>query len=126
MYIWTKPLFALAALYDGILGLAFLFFPSAIFAYYGVTPPNHPAYVQFPALLLLIFAALFMRIASNPARNYQLIPYGIALKASYCGLAFGYALTWGIPSMWMPWAWTDLAFMIVFVISWLNLRKFRQ
>lgn len=123
MYTWTKPLYVVAALYDCVLGLAFLFFPMAIFAFYGVEPPNHAAYVQFPALLLLIFAALFMRIASNPARNHELIPYGIALKISYSGLAFWHASTTGIPSMWIPWAWADLVFLILFVISWLKLRK---
>lgn len=123
MHIWTKPFFAFAALYDGLLGLAFLFFHMAIFAHYGVEPPNHPAYVQFPALLLLIFAAMFLRIAADPLKQRSLIPYGIALKASYSGLAFWYAVTWGIPSMWLPWAWADLAFMIVFVLAWLRLRR---
>jgi hypothetical protein len=123
VYTWTKSLFVIAALYDGLLGLAFVFFPLTIFAYYGVEPPNHPAYVQFPALLLLIFAALFLRIAGNPAKNYSLIPYGIALKASYTGLAFWHAITTGIPAMWIPWAWVDLIFMIVFVFSWLHLRR---
>ena len=33
------------------LGLAFLASPAAIFEVFGVTPPNHPGYVQFPALL---------------------------------------------------------------------------
>ena len=112
-----------AALYDGVLGLAFLFFPMAIFAFYGVAPPNHAAYVQFSALMLLIFAAMFMRIANNPSRNYELIPYGVALKASYSGLTFWYVTTAGIPSMWIPWALADLIFLILFVISWANLRK---
>jgi hypothetical protein len=122
LYTWTKPFFTLAALYDGVLGLAFVFFPLAIFAFYGVEPPNHPAYVQFSALLLIIFAAMFARIASDPARHHDLIPYGIALKASYSGLAFWYSATQGIPSMWIPWAWADLVFLILFVIAWLNLR----
>ncbi len=123
MYPWTRHLFVIAALYDGLLGLAFLLFPLGIFARYGVEPPNHTAYVQFPALLLLIFAAMFLRIANDPAKNYNLIPYGIALKASYSGIAFWYAITQGIPSMWIPWAWVDLVFLIVFVFSWLKLRS---
>lgn len=123
MYTWTRALFVIAALYDGLLGLAFLFFPLVIFAYYGVEPPNHPGYVQFPALLLLVFAAMFMRIASNPAKNHSLIPYGIALKASYSGLAFWYITTTGIPSMWIPWAWADLVFLVVFLFVWLKLRR---
>lgn len=123
MYTWTKPLFVFAALYDGLLGLAFLFAPMAIFAFYGVEPPNHPAYVQFPALLLLIFAAMFWVIARNPAKNHALIPYGIALKASYSGLAFWHEISSGIPSMWLPWAWADLVLLLFFLASWLNLRR---
>ena len=72
-----KPFFILAALYDAILGIAFLFFSAAIFQAFGVTPPNHLAYVQFPALLLLVFAAMFYRVATDPVRNRELILYGI-------------------------------------------------
>lgn len=120
---WIKPLFVFAAIYDGVLGLAFVFAPLAIFAFYGVAPPNHVAYVQFPALLLLVFAAMFLVIAANPARNFALIPYGIALKLSYSGLAFWHDATQGIPAMWIPWAWADLAFAIAFFLAWSRLRS---
>jgi len=63
---WVKPLFIVAGLYDGILGLAFLMVPLQIFDMYGVTPPNHLAYIQFPALLLVVFAVMFFRIAMEP------------------------------------------------------------
>lgn len=118
MKSWIKPLFIIAALYDGILAIAFLFFASALFQWFGVTPPNHLAYVKFPALLLLIFAAMFLRIASDPVKNRDLIPYGIALKIAYSGTAFWYQVTQGIPSMWIPWAWADLGFLVLFVIAW--------
>lgn len=113
-----KPLFIIAALYDGILAIAFLFFATDLFQWFGVTPPNHLAYVKFPALLLLIFAAMFFRIASDPVKNRDLIPYGIALKIAYSGTAFWYQFTQGIPSMWIPWAWADLAFLVLFVVAW--------
>jgi hypothetical protein len=115
---WIKPLFIIAALYDGVLAIAFLFFASPLFQWFGVTPPNHLAYVKFPALLLLIFAAMFFRIATDPVKNRDLIPYGIALKIAYSGTAFWYQLTQGIPSMWIPWAWADLGFLVLFVIAW--------
>lgn len=120
-----KALFFIAAVYDGVLGLAFCWAPMRIFSFHGVEPPNHPAYVQFPALLLLLFAAMFLRIAGDPRKNHALIPYGIGLKASYSGLAFWYALTRGIPSMWLPWAWADLLFLLLFTVSWIHLRKHR-
>jgi hypothetical protein len=115
---WVKPLFIIAGLYDAVLAIAFLFCASAIFQWYGVPPPNHLAYVKFPALLLLIFAAMFFRIAGDPVKNRDLIPYGIALKIAYCGTAFWYQITQGVPFMWIPWAWADFVFLVVFLIAW--------
>jgi hypothetical protein len=115
---WIKPLFIIAGLYDGILAIAFLFFAQAIFERFGVPPPNHPGYVVFPALLLLIFAAMFFRIASDPLKNRGLILYGAGLKIAYSGTAFWYQVTEGIPFMWIPWAWADLAFFVLFLIAW--------
>jgi hypothetical protein len=113
-----KVFFIISAAYDGILGLAFLFFAPGIFAYFAVTPPNHPAYIQFPALLLLIFAWIFLRIAENPVKERDLIPFGAALKGAYCGVAFYNDILYGIPKMWLPWAWADLVFLILFLAAW--------
>jgi len=115
---FIKPFFLIAALYDGVLGVAFLVAPMRIFAMYAVEPPNHMAYVQFPALLLILFAIMFYRVAMDPVGNRDLILYGCGLKISYCSLAFWYQLTTGVPSMWIPWAWIDLVFLVLFVISW--------
>jgi hypothetical protein len=120
---WIKPLFVIAGLYDGILGIAFLFFSSALFQRFGVEPPNHPGYVQFPALILLIFAAMFFRIAADPQKNRNLIPYGIALKIAYSGTVFWYQLTQGIPFMWIPWAWADVVFLILFLLAYKSTRS---
>lgn len=120
---WLKPLFVIAAVYDGFLGLAFLIVPEQIFAMYSVTPPNHLAYIQFPALLLLVFALMFFRIAMDPAGRRELILYGCGLKISYCMVAFLYELTTGIPSMWMPWAWADLVFLALFLVAWQKLAR---
>ncbi len=115
---WVRTLFIIAGLYDGLLAAAFLLFGSAIFHWFDVTPPNHLAYVKFPALLLLIFAAMFFRIASDPLKNRELILYGVALKVAYSGTAFWYQMTQGIPFMWVPWAWADLVFLVLFLVAW--------
>ncbi len=114
----VKILFFVAALYDGLLGLAFLFFAPAIFHTFGVTPPNHFGYVYFPALLLIIFAAMFLHVARDPVRNRDLIWYGVALKASYSGVVFWYQFHGGIPSLWLPFAWIDLLFLVLFLVTW--------
>ena len=118
---WIKPLYLIAALYDGVLGLAFIIAPMQIFAMYAVEPPNHMAYIQFPAFLLIIFAIMFYRVAMDPVKNRELILYGCGLKVSYCSLVLVYGLTTGIPSMWIPWAWADLVFLVLFAISWKKL-----
>jgi hypothetical protein len=122
---WIKPFFVISALYDGILGLAFLFAWASLYQHFGVTPPNHPAYVQFPALLLLIFAAMFLRIAQDPRANRDLIWYGGALKVAYSGTAFWYYFTSNIPAIWMPFALADLVFLVLFFIAWNNLKTAR-
>jgi len=116
-----KPFYIISGLYDGVLGLAFLIAPGAIFAMYAVDPPNHMAYVQFPALLLILFGIMFFRIAMDPVKNRDLILYGCGLKVSYCSIVFYYMSTTGVPAMWIPWAYADLVFLVLFVITWRGL-----
>ena len=49
-----RLLFAIAGLYDLMIGLAFLIFGARIFDLAGVAHPNHWGYVQFGASLLVI------------------------------------------------------------------------
>jgi hypothetical protein len=114
---WVRIVFAVAALYDGSLGIAFLLFGSAIFHRTATTPPNHMGYIAFPALLLILFALMFSRVAADPIRNRNLVLYGAGLKAAYSGVAFWYEVNGGIPPLWLPWAWTDLVFLILFLVA---------
>ena len=123
---WIKPLFIVAGLYDGALGLIFFFAHEGILSYFVVTPPNHPAYIEFPALLLVLFGAMFLQIASDPVRFRSLILYGVGLKAAYSGMAFWYQFTVGIPSMWLPWAWFDLLFLLAFLTAFTKLPSDRK
>lgn len=113
--------FVIAALYDGILGLAFLIMPAKLFEWFKVTPPNHFGYVHFPAALLIIFALMFLVIAKAPIRNRNLIPYGILLKVSFCGVAGYHWLSGGVPDMWKPFAVADLVFLVLFVLVYRSL-----
>jgi uncharacterized membrane protein YfcA len=113
-----KLLFWLAGLYDGILGAAFLIAPAAVFDCFGITPPNHFGYVQFPAALIIIFALMFFAVAAAPRRNRNLVPYGILLKVAYCGVVVGYWSGQGIPDMWKPFAVCDAVFALLFIWAW--------
>ena len=118
-----RGLFMVAALYDGILGIAFLIAAPALFEWLGVTPPNHFGYVHFPAALLIVFALLFLAIARNPVANLSLIPYGILLKVSYCAVVFYHWFTAGVPVIWKPFAIADLVFLVLFVWAYSTLKK---
>ena len=113
----VKVLFYIAAAYDGVLGIIFLAKPMCLFEAFEITPPNHAGYVQFPAMLLVVFAVLFFNIARNPAANRNLILYGILLKVSYCTVVFGYWFTDGIPIIWKPFAICDLIFIALFILA---------
>ena len=120
---WIPPLFWLAALYDGLLGLAFLAAPGRLFDLCQVTPPNHLGYVQFPAALLLIFGLMFAAIALDPVGRRHLIVYGILLKAAYCGVAGYHWAAAGIPGMWKPFVVIDLVMGLLFLGAYQSLSK---
>ena len=113
----VRGLFVVAGIYDGVLGLVFLLAAPAIFRHFGIAPPNHPGYVQFPALLLIIFAYMFFAVAANPRANRNLILYGILLKLSYSGVVIYNWLVGGVPGMWKPFAFIDLVFIALFAWS---------
>jgi hypothetical protein len=112
---WSRILFGLAAVYDAVLGIAFLAAPRWIYATFEVAEPNHWGYIQFPAALLLVFAVMFVAIASDPEGNRGLILYGIGLKVAYCAVAFGHWFGSGIPSMWKPFAVADVVMLALFL-----------
>lgn len=120
---WMRLLFVVAGIYDGVLGIAFVLFPFNLFEWYDVPPPNHEGYVRFPALLLVLFGILFFQIATNPRKHRALILYGCGLKLAYCSTVFGYHVTEGVPSMWLPWAYADLVFLALFLWAWKSLGR---
>jgi hypothetical protein len=116
--LWIRILLVVCGIYDALFGLFVVAAPGALFHLFGVTPPNHYGYVQFPALLLIIFGVMFLRTAADPVARREIIAYGMALKASYSGLVFWYQFHGGVPQLWIPWAWADLAFLVLFFAAW--------
>lgn len=116
-----SALFYFSAFYDGVLGLAFLLAPGQIFDYFHVPPPNHFGYVQWGAMLLLIFAMMFFQIAREPQQKRDLIVYGILLKASYCIITIAYWLQGTLPDMWKPFTICDGVMGACYIAAWLKL-----
>jgi hypothetical protein len=120
---WISPLFLFSALYDGVLGVLFALFPAYPYQLFDVPPPNHMGYVRFPACLLVIFGLMFLQLARDPARYRHLIPYGILLKLSYCGVTLAYWIKRGIPGMWKPFTFIDFVMGLLFVWAYVILGR---
>ena len=116
-------LFYIVAVYDGFVGAAFLVAPMKVFNWYMVTPPNHMGYVQFPALIIIMFAVMFVQIARDPAANRNLIPYGIGLKVAYSVVVFKFWFTTGVPAMWKPFAVIDAVTAVLFMWAYVSLKQ---
>lgn len=118
---FLRALYFLAALYDGFLGLAFIFAAPAVFTLTGITPPNHWGYVHFSAGTLVIFACMFVQIALKPIANRNLVIYGVLLKACYVTTVVWHLCHGGIPVLWSWFAVADFVFLVLFLWSWRRL-----
>jgi len=114
-------LFYLAALYDGILGLAFVVAPHSVLRTVNVPAPYHLGFVQFPAALLIVFAIMFLTVGRRPIDNRNLIPYGILLKVSYCSVVVPYWFLGRLSFIWKPFAIIDLVFGVLFWFAYREL-----
>ena len=112
-----KLLFIISALYDFILGVIFLIGFKQIYNYFNISLPNHDGYVQFGAALVAIFGIGFWFVAQDPQRNRDIIKMGILLKLSYSGVAFYHAALGNLPGIWLPFAWFDVIFLILFIFA---------
>jgi len=121
---WIKIVFYSTGIYDVLLGVYFFFFGNSVFDMFSVTRPNHAGYIQFPALLLVIFGFLFLRIARDPSKYRELMWYGMGLKGAYSGVVL-YHLWFGegMPFMWVPFAIIDIVYLLLIFLSWKILGK---
>jgi hypothetical protein len=117
----VSPLFVIAGLYDFVIGLTFLLFGTRLFDAAGVPQPNHWGYIQFGALMLMIFGLMFFSVARNPVANRNLIPYGILLKLSYSALAGYYWAATDCPTLFKPFVVIDALMLILFWMAYNSL-----
>lgn len=114
----AKTLFLVAGIYDLILGPIYFFGYQTLFDMFALPAAGHPTYVQFPALLITIFGVMFLQISTDPVKYRSMIPYGMALKVGFVGLAIWSVLTVGLASVWLLIALLDFLFLIAFILAW--------
>jgi hypothetical protein len=122
---YIRLLFAVAGVYDFVIGLAFLGFGPALFEATGVPAPNHWGYIQFASLMLVTFGAMFFAVAASPVANRNLIPFGMLLKLSYVGIVAYYWVATDLPFLFKPFAVVDALMFVLFVVAYRELARKR-
>ncbi len=117
-----KLLFLVAGLYDLLIGLVFLLCGAALLDWAGIPQPNHMGYLQFAALQLVIFGAMFLAVSRDPVANRNLIPYGMLLKVCYVGLTSYYWVQGACPLLFQPFAVIDTVMLVLFWVAYSRLR----
>lgn len=90
---YYRSLFNIAAFYDVLLGLTFLFFPARAFAALGIRDqlPVFGGYVALLGAFVLVIGVAYALIARGDLlRNADLIFVGALYKLAYAGTAFYY------------------------------------
>ena len=110
-----RGLFLVAAIYDLILGTAFFFFYKPVYAYFNITLPTYPMYLQMAAVFVIAMGAGYYFIYRNLYRNIDLVKLGIVYKLAYSGLTgyFYFADLANITFFWF--AIIDAIFLVLFV-----------
>ena len=112
-----RTFFLVAALYDIILGAAFLVASEPILTAIGMTLPPHIAYIQLAAVFVVVQGLGYWLVYRDPLANLGIVRMGVAYKAAYSGLALYYLANAQLPSVFfIPWAVIDLLFLIGFVM----------
>ncbi|MCC6681973.1 MAG: hypothetical protein IT445_13820 [Phycisphaeraceae bacterium] len=115
-FVLVRILMTLAGIYDGTLGVAFVFFTARTFDLIQMPLPDHLGYVQFAAALLIVFALMFFAVAANPVRYLEFVTAGMGLKVSYIAVVTYYGQTQGVPPVWLWFAAADGLWLLLFIV----------
>ena len=111
-----RPVLLLCAVYDGLIGLAFLFLAGPLFRIFGIEPAADPVYIQLAAGLIAIMGLGFFLAWRDPLVNGDLVLLGAVFKAFYILLALFAFVRGAVPHpVFLLFAVVDIVFLVVFV-----------
>lgn len=112
-----RAFFLVAALYDLLLGAAFVVVGEQLLRAIGMELPPHVAYIQLAAVFIFVQGLSYALVYRDPLGNLGIVRVGVAYKAAYAGLALWYLVIGLLPSVFfLPWAAIDAAFLVGFVL----------
>ncbi|NND69953.1 MAG: hypothetical protein HKN43_00075 [Rhodothermales bacterium] len=125
---YYRYLFLIAAVYDLLLGVVFLFFHKAAFRALGVSSalPDEPAYVALlGAFVIVIGIGYALVYRGNLTANMDLILVGLLYKLAYSAVGFYYYLFATVPHVLFVFIFgvADVLFFILMAECWMYLRN---
>ena len=113
---YYRKFFLFAAIYDGLLGLVFFLFYPRIYAWFGITLPNHPGYVQLPALFIAIMGLADYYVYRDMMRNRDIVKIRILMKLAYSLSCFYHYFFGSLPTLWVNIAVFNFVFLAPYVL----------
>ena len=110
-----RKFFLFAAIYDALLGLSFFLFYERVYGWFAITPPNHPGYVQLPAIFIAIMGLADYYVYLDIVRNRDIVKIRILMKLAFSLLCFYHYFFGSLPTLWVSIA----VFNFVFVVPYL-------
>ena len=107
--------FLIAAIYDLVLGVLFLFLYKQIFNYFNIAIPDYPMHLQMAAAFVIAMGVGYYFVYLNLYRNVDLVKLGVAYKFVYAGLTSYFYLIYSANVLFLWFALIDIVFLVLFV-----------
>jgi hypothetical protein len=125
---YYRSLFTIAAFYDLLLGLTFIFFPARAFAALGISEklPAFGGYITLLGAFVLVIGIAYALISRGDLRyNADLIFVGALYKLAYSATAFYYWSAGNIPHVIFValFGVADAVFFVLMAECWLCLKR---
>ena len=113
---YYKLLFLIAAIYDLVLGLAFLFFYKLIYQTLNIPLPQYPAYISLSAAFVFVLGIAYYMVYQNLYANRDLVKIGTIYKVAYALVVFYYFFFETLPhNSFLIFGFIDLIFLGLFI-----------
>ena len=119
---WIPVLFIFVGCVELVTGSLFILLPEQIFQLTGIERISALEYIQFPALLIMVFGLMMFAVAKDPERNRNLIPYICLFKAALISVVIFNCLTKGLAWLWISFACFDIAYLIGFLLAYKQIK----
>lgn len=122
-----KIVFAIAAAYDLILGLAFFFFYKSTYAMFEIELPETEAYLQLAAAFVFAQGILYYFVYRNLRRNVDIVKVAIAYKIAYAWVALYNWATGELPhEIFAVFGLIDIVFIAFFILFLTDYKRIKK